>query len=66
MLPKTPRASIALALAFAAFAVYTAFVVVRSITAAPPLHGHNRYWVPALAVLGLLALCEPSWVPRRR
>jgi uncharacterized membrane protein len=54
--PKSSRASLIVALVLATFAIYTAFVVVRSITAAPPPHGHNRFWVPALVLLTLLAL----------
>jgi hypothetical protein len=55
--PKSPRASIAVALILAVFAVYSAFVAIRSVTAAPPPHGHDRFWVPALVLLALLALC---------
>jgi hypothetical protein len=54
--PKPPRACLTVALVLAAFAVYTAFVVLQSVTAAPPPHGHNRFWAPALVLLALLAL----------
>lgn len=61
---KSPRVSLAVAIVSSAFAIYTAFVVVRGITAAAPKHGHNRYFVPALVVLALLALWA-AYVARR-
>ena len=53
---RNRRASpFAVAAALSAFAIYTAFAVVRGITVASLKHGHNRFFVPALVVLALLA-----------
>jgi hypothetical protein len=39
-----------------AIAAYSVFAVVRSLAEAPPPHGHNKWWVPAMALILVVAL----------